>query len=78
MGEHGQADLAQRWATLIRERRRERELSQRALAALMGTSQATVNRWETGQQLPRHPHVLALAEALELPVSAFSYERAAS
>jgi transcriptional regulator with XRE-family HTH domain len=37
---------------LIRERRRQRGLTQADLADLMGVARNTVNRWETGQNQP--------------------------
>lgn len=48
---------------LVRRARREGDLSQRELAALLGVDQATVSRWETGQAVP---DVLTFARVLAL------------
>ena len=48
---------------LVRRARREGDLSQRELAALLGVDQATVSRWETGQAVP---DVLTVARVLAL------------
>lgn len=48
---------------LVRRARREGDLSQRDLAALLGVDQSTVSRWETGQAVP---DVVTFARALAL------------
>jgi len=40
------------WPSIIRRIRKTRRLSQEAFAALLGTTQTTVSRWETGIQTP--------------------------
>ena len=53
---------------LIREARRRRGLSQRELAARLGTSHAAIARWERGTVAPSWPAVLAAVRATGLDV----------
>lgn len=46
----------------IRSKRSEAELTQSALAALLGVESLAVSRWERGAAMPRLKHVAALAE----------------
>jgi transcriptional regulator with XRE-family HTH domain len=48
----------------IRRLRRERGLSRAALGELVGVSERTVLRWESGESLPSRAHLRALALAL--------------
>ena len=43
-------------------------MSQEALAHQVGVSRQAVSKWETGEALPDLPRLLALADALELPL----------
>ncbi len=49
----------------IRTARTERELTQGELAARIGVSQGTISFWESGVEMPRVEHLVALT--LELP-----------
>ena len=49
-----------------RELRRERRCSLRELAVVIGTSAATLSRWETGLASPRILSALRWADALEI------------
>lgn len=51
-------------ADLIRAKREERGLSQRALAKLLCVSPSAVAQWETGDKVPTHRHMTALKQAL--------------
>ena len=51
---------------LIRRVRREADLSQRDLAALLRVDQSLVARWETGALSPSVPHLEELAEKLQV------------
>lgn len=51
---------------LLRSRREARRLEQVELARLLGVTQQTVSKWETGVTVPRPSRVAALARALEL------------
>ena len=56
----------------IRSARTQRGLTQEALAARVGVSQGTISFWESGVEMPRVEHLVALT--LELPeiVDSFS------
>jgi len=56
---------ADRWATLIRERRTELGIRQIPLAAQLGITQQTVSRWESGELPPARYHA-RLIEVLEI------------
>lgn len=47
--------------TLVREHRRERDLSQAELAVAVGVSRQTINAIETGRYIPSLPLAIALA-----------------
>lgn len=51
---------------LLRSRREAQGLEQAELARLLGVTQQTVSKWETGVTVPRPGRVGALARALEL------------
>lgn len=53
------------WGINIQVARRRRKLTQRALADLLGVSQAAVGRWETGVSVPTDAHKIAIATALD-------------
>ena len=52
--------------SLLEGARTREALSQGALAALLGVSQQTVSRWETGLSRPRKPMLGKLASVLDL------------
>lgn len=51
----------------IRDVRRRRGWSQLDLAARLGTTTATVSRWERGKAWPRYHRLRALAVLLDVP-----------
>jgi len=53
------------------EAREARQLTQTALAELIGRKSSTVSRWESGAQSPEPDALQKLAEKVELPVSFF-------
>jgi len=53
----------------IASRRKERGLTQRQLADLMGISDKTVSKWECGNGLPEVSLMLPLCQALEINVN---------
>jgi transcriptional regulator with XRE-family HTH domain len=53
---------------LVRERRAALGLSQSALAERLQVPQSVVSSWETGQNRPRMPRLIELAEALAVDV----------
>jgi transcriptional regulator with XRE-family HTH domain len=59
----------------IRETRRRRGWSQFDVAARLGTTTATVSRWERGQAWPRYQRLRALAVLLEVPPGALRRPR---
>lgn len=59
----------------IRTLRRARGLSQEELAARLHVVRQTVSKWEQGLSVPDADLLIALAEALETPVSALLGER---
>ncbi|HZD02105.1 MAG TPA: helix-turn-helix domain-containing protein [Actinomycetes bacterium] len=52
--------------------RKERRLSQRALAELIGVRQTAVTQWERGATTPRNDHVFALERVLRLSPGALA------
>jgi transcriptional regulator with XRE-family HTH domain len=48
--------------------RKQKHLTQAALAARIGTRPTTISRWETDVVAPRIHHRIALAAALEVPL----------
>lgn len=67
-------DMAKVWGERIRARRQLLRMSQEALAAELGVSQATVSAWECGEHSPRHSHIPLIARALhDDPAVLFSY-----
>lgn len=72
----------QTFGSIIKNRRLELDLSQRALAARLGITQPTVARWEADQTIPKPAELGRLARALELdlgeiivPLEAMDTER---
>ena len=51
--------------------RREKGLTQQALADLVGVKQSTVCLWETGQCNPSVPTIKKLSEVLDIPIEDF-------
>ena len=52
----------------IAELRKERDLSQRQLAAIVGTSQANLSRWEQGLNEPSIMECWRLADYFEVSI----------
>ncbi len=61
---HAQREIGER----IRTTRRERGLTQDALAAAVGVSRSAVAQWETGRAGQLTAHLAAIAAALEVGV----------
>lgn len=55
-----------RFAEILRRQRETRGLEQGELAELLGVTQQTVSKWETGVTVPRPARIAALARALGL------------
>ena len=67
--------MAERLSNRLRDLRAERDLTQAALAELVGVSRKTVNTVENGVFVPSAALALKLARALGCPVEAiFSLE----
>jgi transcriptional regulator with XRE-family HTH domain len=58
--------IAERFAWNLRIARKRADLTQRALAARMGRTQARIAAWESGRCLARTAAIVRLAEALEI------------
>jgi len=56
------------FANIVKEKRFERELSQRQLGDLVGVTQQAVGRWETGQAFPDTAILLKLADLFNISV----------
>jgi ribosome-binding protein aMBF1 (putative translation factor) len=66
MGSGGdEAGLAAGIAEQVVAQRRARSLSQQELAALCGTTQSAIARFESGARLPRIDTLLRISEALD-------------
>lgn len=59
-------------ADLIAGCRVEQELTQREVAAKVGVSVRTVQRWEAGESRPQNAHLLRLARLLGLDPTDFA------
>lgn len=57
----------------IRVLRKRKGLKQEELAEIVGVTQATVSRWELGQQFPEYPHLIALSRWAEEDFVEFSF-----
>ncbi len=55
--------------TIIREARKRAGLTQRQLAELLGTTQAVIARWESGQRSPTFQRVLEAVRACGFDLS---------
>lgn len=55
---------------VIRIARTEKGMSQATLAEKVETIQSTISLWENGRARPRVPQLLALAEALDVELTA--------
>ena len=51
-------------AEKIKSLRKEKKLTQEALATLLGVERTTVTMWESGQNTPPTKYLVALADAL--------------
>jgi transcriptional regulator with XRE-family HTH domain len=58
--------VTERFAWNLRIARNRTDLTQRGLAARMGTDQGRISEWESAKCLPRTVAVVRLAEALEI------------
>ncbi|HEU0135605.1 MAG TPA: helix-turn-helix transcriptional regulator [Allosphingosinicella sp.] len=65
--------MAERLGNRLRELRAERDLTQAALAELVGVSRKTVNTIENGVFVPSTLLALRLAQALGRPVEAIFF-----
>lgn len=54
--------------TALREYRKNRQLSQEALARELGVTSATIHRWETGRREPRAAARQRIAEHTGIPL----------
>ena len=54
----------------IAQQRKEQNLTQRELGEKLGVSYKAVSKWETGLSVPDSDMLIAISEALEIPVSA--------
>lgn len=54
---------------LIAQKRKERNLTQEQLAVLLGVSNKTISKWETGKCMPDYSVVQSLCGQLELTVT---------
>ena len=61
---------------LIAEKRRERHMTQAALAAQFGISDKAVSKWERNLSRPEENHMVKLVELLDLPREYLSKEDA--
>ena len=53
----------------IAELRKEKSLTQRELAELMGVSDRTVSKWECGNGMPEMSMLMPLCQALQINVN---------
>lgn len=58
--------LRQRFAVLVRNRRRASNLTQEQLAARMGVAQPSISAWECGEALPTMETLLILLQELDI------------
>jgi putative transcriptional regulator len=65
--------MAERLGNRLRELRGERELTQAALAELVGVSRKTINTVENGVFVPSAALALRIARALAQPVEAIFF-----
>ena len=59
-----------RFSTILTELRNKRGLSHEKLAKKAGVSPEIIAAWESGEQFPDQEHLLLLARALKVPISA--------
>ena len=59
-----------RFSTILTELRNKRGLSHEKLAKKAGVSPEIIAAWESGEQFPDQEHLLLLARALKMPISA--------
>jgi len=51
--------------------REKRKMSQNRLSKLTNVSQATINRWESGENIPTIDNVIDIASVLHIPIEDF-------
>ena len=61
--------------TYIRSRRKNIGLTQKQLAELIGVTDVTISRWESGQREPIWSDFVKLCEVLGMQVGDFIHER---
>lgn len=54
-------------ATMLRDARKEREMTQLEFATLIGSTQAAINYWENGKRIPRADKLKKIADKLGIP-----------
>lgn len=64
-------DIKRAIAKAIKENRERIYGTQAALAAQIGKPQATISRWEAGEQTPSYEHLVLLAGAFHKTVAEF-------
>ena len=62
--------------TPLRDLRLRGHLTRRELAQAVGVDAVTVWRWERGHSIPTFTHLMALAQALAVPVTGLFLNRA--
>jgi len=61
-----------RFGERLKEARLSAGKSQRDVATVLGVSESTISRWETGRTTPRTPTAVRLARLLETSVEALA------
>ncbi len=62
---------AKKTGQFIQTRRKEKQLTQKQLADILGISDKTVSKWETGRGIPNVTFVSQLCEILGISVNEF-------
>lgn len=63
---------AEHFGLRLRQIRKEKRMTQQELAEHLGVSIPAISAWEKGRSLPRDHRLTALAELLDIPVTAFA------
>ena len=53
---------------IIRDKRKEKKMTEQDLADILGVTRATVSRYENGRRKPRGPIAKALSKELDIPL----------
>lgn len=67
--------MSQKIGEWIREQRKEKKLSQTALAKMIGVRQADVCRWEKGKHEPTVETVIKICDSLDTDLDEFMKNR---